>query len=331
MVEQMDKRLFYKSEERISGPWLLDEQTLRKYDELIAKELERLIIVKAQDLHNYINQEIESFRGAPYHSRLTDEERLNEEEKIKRKASGSYDFSQDKKYVTVALQNGKKFQFPAFSDAMANDELSHQKVTEIKAEMRCGLIGCEVSLEQWYNKLLIKASPSDREDASQLFVRLEQWAHAARLPLAARIWANFWGLGTILLLGLFFIITPLAEIKKTDRLLPVKQEAIELIKKGVKPQDQPKALELTLSLLAQYNPAQDTEKKGTEFKKWYRWFLLGLGGFFIILFFPPKTAFGFGKGTRSVSLQKKWVNFVMITIPTLLVGSVIIPIILSSQ
>jgi hypothetical protein len=162
--------------------------------------------------------------------------------------------------------------------------------------------------------------PSDSEIAQQIFGALQNWAADLAVPRwlqLLRKWRGGIGFALLfwVLIGLMTSLTYTLDSPK----MAYKDEARQLLKKGLTPQDQPPAIELLLSIDSDYDPADKRQSPGTRF-----WSIFLIGALALTsLTVTPSVVIGVWDGRRTLRLWRWWIRFIGITIPTLIFTSII--------
>jgi hypothetical protein len=114
---------------------------------------------------------------------------------------------------------------------------------------------------------------------------------------------------SLLFLLLFFSAVAESETKRGRQTLVA--QAREMLSRGLKPADQPRATELILAFLSGYAPPGAE----TSTPAWW-WAYVG-GGFLVCVLasFPPRTVIGIVKGASSVERWRRWIKFMSFTLP----------------
>jgi|ERR1051326_1514760 len=99
-------------------------------------------------------------------------------------------------------------------------------------------------------------------------------------------------------------------------------QAVELLQKGVNPQNEIKAIEILLALQSDYRNQQiPPSKPSGRF-----WLFLVVGGLLCLaLSFPPELVVGLGKGEKELARWQSWIKFVSITVPAFLASTYLWP------
>ena len=100
-----------------------------------------------------------------------------------------------------------------------------------------------------------------------------------------------------------------------------------MAKQGVNPTNEARAIQLLLYMELGYEPVPTPTVRNYPGPQFWVYFFLILA---IVIAFrlPPKGAIGIWAGKRSLEWQRGWVRLVSITVPSLLVGSFFVPILL---
>jgi hypothetical protein len=189
----------------------------------------------------------------------------------------------------------------------------------------------EIDLNSWDNRELAVAANSDDDDfAQELLGRLQNWSS----ELQPRKWLQTWNnlaFFTPILVSFIFMLS-LAAIfyarASETQYGPnaTLQQARELARQGVTSANEPKAVELLLSLeTGSYSVPTVTIPHHVN--PWV-WMLLILLDFMAVAsLLPPKGAIGLWAGRHSLNAQKRWIKTVTITVPGLLLTTILMPLV----
>ena len=95
-----------------------------------------------------------------------------------------------------------------------------------------------------------------------------------------------------------------------------------MVDSGINKDNEYRAMSLTLKLLSDYPPSETTFR----LPGWL-WVFVGVSLLILIISaFPPKTVLAIGRGAQSVAGYRRWLQLVTVTIPTLIVGGIVMPV-----
>jgi hypothetical protein len=298
--------VIHRNSDTFHGIWLLDDVALKVLDDIIDKEWGNLQEIRKNKIKDLAIQQ---------YSKFGDKNKVTLEE-IERQISEPYPFSKNSRSITLSFKSGKKLKSASFREAKENPEVQDQIPNGFSIEMKTETIDCEMQLQE--NRLSIRVSPELVEEASTIFLKLEQWAMQFRSPKWMYLWKN--NNGFLQLLVTLFLLTIMftSAIRYSN---PVETNLIiqarDLLKDGISQKEVPKALEMVLSLLTLSN-----EGKVYYVKPWFWSFVAIYLPALLISFFPPNSILVIGKGTKILKRQKAWLKFVCVMIPTFLIMGV---------
>jgi hypothetical protein len=219
--------------------------------------------------------------------------------------------------VTLVLKGDRVWKGRTFAAAMGD--------APIGSDIPLGfLLRCDAyrkSLRGGDRGFLVLTFSADDQEA---LARLRSWA----AKVEARVWTRWWcATGSILspmgwIIPLFIAsILPLTFASGDNT---ARDQAHELLRKGLRPEDQQKALELILSLTSKYEPAG----QGIHFPHWY-WWTVGLlaVSYLCFIFHPPSVVLEIGGGVQSLKRWRNWLGFLKWVIPGVLVAGLALPLI----
>src|ERR1019366_3681289 len=239
----------------------------------------------------------------------------------------SYLYSQDKRATSISFTSGKTLVVPRFTDTFNKPEIQNETPTVFKFETRCGT--CELKIEMPSfspDRLQISVSPQELDLSAEVFVKLKLWAEKKQQPTWQRYWQKSSGIHWplwVLVVFLPWVAWSLFVIGSKDPAREqVKEEARHLLQKGLKKEEERRAIELILAISCGY-PEPTWNPLTTVFPRW--WLVFSTFTFLISVCwsFPPATVIGVGTGSVILTRRKKWlafVRFLFITFALLSVG-----------
>ena len=101
-----------------------------------------------------------------------------------------------------------------------------------------------------------------------------------------------------------------------------KEQAYELLRRGLRAEDHEKAIAILLALESGYSPGTTR----VVVPHWFWWlFCIGWVINFALLFSPPKLILGIGGGARSLRRWTAWIGFLKWAVPTVIVSGFLVP------
>ena len=177
--------------------------------------------------------------------------------------------------------------------------------------------------------LSISVKPTEEASSRDFFLVLSDWMDKCRSVKRLRMWAKFKEQNGVFFLGsILFCLALVGLVKALDRapgVWPEKEQAVELVKKGVPVGKEGDAIRLALALSTDYGKPEPR----VVFRfptKIAIIFAAGLGCT-LLLHFAPVTIVGIGKGKAKLARSMQWSRLVIFAIPSLIGGSVIFPLV----
>jgi hypothetical protein len=135
----------------------------------------------------------------------------------------------------------------------------------------------------------------------------------------------------VIIIFAVLLIQVLSIIVVPDSYDQLRPQAIELLKHGINEENQAKAIQLILGLLVHFDPAVSNSYITSAKDFFSRFSLINYACFglqFLVgiaLCFRPYTAFGLGKGVKTVKRQETWHRTVLIIIPLFVLMNFVLP------
>lgn len=313
------KDFIYRTELTIGGPWLIDRDALAELGKIVDDSWDLLDKRKADILDSRIRRRVDEQRAKGLSGKD-----LEEIGASIRQSEDRWYVRQGKKIV-IKLGSDKSFTTDSLSDALQEHKLINEEATGIEIEIGAAEVQATISINRKYESLDIRTSPEREEAATELFVRLREWALKQRAPLWQRVWKNVSpGHWVIWFLCLFFSFIFVRAVQDTSIQQPIQQaksEAFKILEDGISKDETQKALELLLRIETGYPPGKVERKFPTWFKLLF-WVGLVIS---VVLTVRPKLILGLGKGESKIKLWRKWLKFISITVPGLIFGSFLLP------
>jgi hypothetical protein len=288
--------IIHRTSERFSGIWLLDDDALKAFDEVVEEEWNRLQQKTEQNIRQEIENEI--IRRQNKEQNLTPDRLDDLRQEIRIGIEKHYPYTKKRRTLTIYLASGQKLPVSSFKEAFENPDINCQMPKEFNLKINTESVDCEVEMEK--NKISIRVSPDDIPEASTIFLKFEQWAKRFRSPLPLYWWKEFrFLLLWCLLLFIFFLgLSAGILYQEKDQF---KKEAEILLKDGISEAEIPRAIGLMLSKVYGVTPTSTD----LHLKPWFKVFLPLAVILLIICCFPPTSTIGIGEGVNSVRRQKK--------------------------
>jgi hypothetical protein len=304
------------------GPFLIAKESLAKLDEILEENWNFIERATEEELKEAIEIEVKEQREWRAQQRLTADE--NEiRAKAEASARKSYRFSGNERKVMFRFRDAK-LSDTTFSNAIKHPEAQKEAIQEIDVSLERGKFDCSLNIDE--HSLTLRVSPENTSESRELFYALSNWVDEIKPSPFVRVWRDFgpwlpwltWGFLLVVLLGV---------LSSQSKTYSYKQEARQMLSKGIQPGEERKALELLLAISSEYQGPQPT---AGDLPFWMKVFFFGgIGACLILSFPPPKIIIGIGGGERRLLKWNKWLKFVTTTIPFYVVGNIVLPILKS--
>jgi hypothetical protein len=317
-------KVSYPTEARIPLPLLVTEDQLKRLDQILDQSHVKLRLERDRQLEADIDEDIadDLRRERIKKQEITSEYR----EKLKKQSLLRSSWREEERAVTISLTRGRQVTVESFAEAESQAISQDEVPLGFVCRLNVGPAGLHVSLNgRWSEDLRIEVKPNHGEAAQEVFGALVNWANDVRAPKWQRRWhqlqfASVMLLALIVLLGmiLFPLITWGQGVQESNR-----EEARKLLAQGgINPANEARALELILAIESDFEPAGSQRRlPGTRY-----WAYISLAGaFLLIVAIRPTRAIGLWKGKEKLKREKLWIRIVSVTIPTLLVTTVLLP------
>ncbi len=304
----------YPANLEIEGPWLVDRAALDELDQIIEREFSVLVKRNEDELKKEVQHFIEKRKAieldeAKLERRARDEEKsLRERWDYRRERRVSVDIG----HVTV---NGN-----SVAEAAKHPVLANATPRGLWARFEVGYTECELSLGRWDRaSARLEVRCSDAGTRNSLFGAMRQWVEKAAPPKWQQLWYRvgavpLW-LGFSFIAPVFFVVINALSSQGGN---PYRQEAHDLLRHGLSPDKQSKAIELLLALVSDYRP---TSEKVTV-PIWSYIFLFGALLVCIALSIGPKVIVGLGRGESRIRSWRRWFSILFWGIPAWIVSVV---------
>jgi hypothetical protein len=306
-------QVIHRSQESIVGPWLFDQAVMDSLDDVIEEQWSQLQTNKKRLIENAVKREKYQAEKDGKYENLTPEQVKELDKRIRKEAESDPTYGEDNCIFTLTLSSGHKLKDSTLKGAAEHSECQNQHVRKLEVSMVCGGIKVSLVVPSADNKndLQIVTLPEGSEQAKEAFVKLTIWAENNK-PRWLRIMN---GLPPPLIIPIFAILLlPFVFAASFMRANPkpsLRDEARDLVQKGITPAEHDKAL--TILLRRGYEP--ERADMGLDEVPFWFWVVIAVWGTLtILLSMTATTAFEVGKGKRTVRWQKwhgnllrKWV------------------------
>ncbi len=314
-------RLSFPTEGQIRPPLLIDANQLEGLDQLKDKHIDGLRGERERRISELVSNLIRErlARGA-----LKEDQVESEGARIRESVARDNRLEREIRSVTIYLPRGKEVQGNRFADAISHPVGEKETPLGFLLYLKVGEVEAQVSLAgSWRKDLHIKVEPNDAEIAQELFGALRNWASDVEAPRWQQNWLEFrFVFATLLypwiLMGLVAI--PLSNWGEASRTVQ-KAEARKLLANGINPANQQRALELLLAIESDYDPGVRTPSLGLRY-----WGYFALGAILLSAgCICPRISIGIWNGKQRLRRWRFWVRTVTVTVPALVVTSILLP------
>jgi len=316
----------YPTSSEVPGPWLFDPTNLKELDALLDESVESM----RQKREELIDAELQREREQLTENGRSEEEMYPKGNELRSIISQRYSFAGESRKITVYLSGGRTVRGTTFRELMALGHVHNEVPRGFVLNANVGSMAVEVGLRLWQSSDLEIRVSGNQQFAEELFGKFQNWAS----ELQPRRWQQWWlkmqtplrfGLAPMLIVCLlgFLVVSFRSEAGPS----PVRQEAIALAKQGVNQANESKAIQLLLSLEVGYEPAPIVTIGHRPTLRFLLRLML-LVAFWIGLMLPPNGAIGLWLGKNSVLWQRRWIQFASVSLPGVLIGSIVVPVLL---
>lgn len=304
--------IIHRNSDRFKGIWLLEENALQAFDDIVEEEWNRLKEITKLKLDREVKNE---FQDAVTIAKLKGEEIGKDplsietlKNKIRDRIKGSYLYNKNSRKLTVNMASGQKFQVSSFKELMEDPASQNHMPNKFSLNMRSETIDCDVEMED--NQIFIRVSPEQVQEASTIFLKFDQWTHRFIYPRWLYWWRQFRGFHFLVILNIVLFVAIWGIVNPGNK--EFKIEVNQLLEDGLSEEEIPRALELLLISKS----GQTSKNKSIQIKPWYKTFLIVSLAVAIIGNFPPTSRIAIGKGIISIQRQKKWLKFISVVLPS---------------
>lgn len=281
----------YPTYERLSGPWLLDNEQLKTLETNIQEKLGAVRIAARQRYDAMSN------------------------------AERSYWSFQDDYSVSVVFADGATLEGKSIAEISEHPSTAKRlpiglEITALIGSGKVGRLRLDLQIKSSEDEVMFRVTSDQEEEAQTVFFPTREWLAKQRPSPTERIWrhgrfASFFLIFTsIWFFGLFGIY----EEK------PLEKTALQLLKQGINSKNQNQAIELILRNEFHLNPGN-----AHLTSQWWPAIMVIVFLISAVLFFPPKLNIGIGRGSDKVDRYRTWSKLARITVPMLILTGFLIP------
>jgi type IV secretory pathway VirB2 component (pilin) len=228
--------------------------------------------------------------------------------------------------LVIHFSNGRQLKVRSFEEAAAHAEVSENTAVGFNLDMLYGRISISLKAESdsLETELTLQVSPSGSESATTCFSVFRRWLRSIQAPR----WQQWWcltGPFRFILWVVFAAAVGMVWVASQGDVDSeyYKQQAQEILRHGVTPDKQQKALETLLALQSGY-AAPIAHNSGTG--KWFLFFVIGGTIVCLILSYPPKLMLGLGPGEDKIRHWRRWTRYVFVVVPTFVASNFLWPV-----
>lgn len=317
-------KISFPTSRKVSCPLLIGAEELKGLDQIIDSYLDRI----REDREKIIDEKAR--RTTDVHFGALKKKDKTPEKKAELLAHYKHDASEEVpeiRRVSLYLTRGREIQAETLSEAMSQPVGETEVPVGFSMSARIGKIDVRVSLSKFLRASLdIAVEPNESETAQELFGALSNWASAIEAPKWQQVWSEHHWLAYVLLflwLLFGFVVQPLSHSSDAAK-DSQRAEAHKLLAQGMNSANEQHALALLLAIESGYDPGARPEPLGVR----YWGYVLVIALILILVAIAPEVSIGLWKGRRRLNSWRVWMRVVTIGIPTLLVGSLLLPWIL---
>lgn len=305
-------QLIIPTDNKIKGPWLLDNKALEELNESL------------ENIEKKLNEAFKILVERTAESKLEEYKKWDESvdiSKAKEKVRDSYPFDKSEKYVLLLSKQGKKIKDSSLLSLLKDPQIDEFSPSEIRVQIEKG--PCEFSLEistEYDGELETRIKALDDNIISDINYEINKWINKHKPNIVMQKWSSWFPFAAFPIFMLLLLITAqFIQDKKEVYQSQLSKVSQDLLKDGITLEETPKAIEIILKKETGYVP--DEFNPNIEINLTIRniWLIAIIG--LIVLIIKPKTTIGLGKSKWKVKFYKKWAYVVLVFIPL----SIILP------
>jgi len=300
--------LIYPTSIKAKGPFLISLDSLKQFDSILDEQMGALREYRARVIKKRVEQKL-------LQAKTTDPGELQAlEERHRTILENDYEL-RESTTLELSLSDGGRLIVKSFSEAATHTEVSRTLATGFTIAMQCGGVSLSLDAESddFNTDIKLRVSPSGSEAAKSLFSVVSRWLRSIRAPRWQQLWCKAGHLKFLVwsaLIGILFLTLMFSSSDFDSRYY--KKQGDDIVKQGVSPSNQLKAIETLLAIQSE-SPAPGPTRHIVG--NWF-WFLLTTGFVTcLILSYPPKLILGLGIGEDRIAAWRKWIQFVSVAIP----------------
>lgn len=297
----------------VTGPWLLERSALDELDTIIEREYSALKEQNDKELRDNVEKEIKS-------RNYQDQDERDKQTRTLEKQYRAYFEFRCERIVTVSLPMEKQLVGGSISEVARHPALTDVNPGGLVIFFRVGQTDCrfKVASDRLDPRAELAVSSKDPKIQNDLFAVLREWMDKTAPPKWQQLWYR---VGVIPLWALLIILIAVVDGILASLQLdnPYRQEAHALLRQGISPATQVKAIGLLLALASDYRPPL----AGASPPFWLE--IAGLGFLVVcsVLSIGPKAVIGLGRGESRIRLWRRWLNAAFFVVPLWLLSTVV--------
>jgi hypothetical protein len=313
----------YPTKLDVPGPWLLDATNLRDLDGVVDSCAARMQERREELVASAVAKRMEGLASKG----LSEEAMKQKADEFGKSERGTYPLNTNKRSIVVYMSGGRSADGGTFEELTTLPRVSDEipRGFALRSAIADSEITVKLVFSEYSRNLELAVSCPDPDFAQELFGRMENWVSDIQPRRWLQMWlkAKFFANILIFLVLYVSVIFLTATLTSTEGPSQVRQQARDLAREGVTSSNETKALQLMLSIESGYEPAPAPPVRHYPSSQF--WIYFGIALSIAVAFrIPPKGAIGMWDGKRALESQRRWVRIVSISIPTLLVSSVFV-------
>jgi hypothetical protein len=303
-----------KTQVTVEDPWLLSKEDLESLEQELAQAWEELEGRRSERLEQTRAEALAELRKTAPDVEAKDLTRW-----------GSYGLEKSARRCVFALEGGTRVETTTIGEALKRRDILDKRVESFHVSLSSGDI--EVMVDSRWRGLNLEAKPDSDPLAQEVFERLLHWKDAVEQPPWVIRWKS-WSIVAFILamLPLYFFLLTFLPTDASRNAYAWRQEAWNLLRDGLKPEEQQRAIEILLASQAQYPAPRGTLQPPTASAGLRRLRIILLAAVFgsVVLGLPPKSTVGLGPGAKRLKRYRWWIGFVSKAVPISLFATLVL-------
>jgi hypothetical protein len=310
----MMAKISYPTEKSTPGPWLIEMNHLTSVDGLFDEYQNKFREDVLADLRSQAERSLT--RGGREYTPEQFQAEVRNLQSV---------YGRESRSVAVYLKGGKTIASDQFADLLRLPNMNGETAVGFRCDLRVGDFRASISVRSgWSKSLSIEAMPSDSVRAQEFYSALENLVTDAAPSPLQQAWlkyADFAGSGLLFMWVFFGLLIATVGITP-DAKDRYRGEIQQILTNGVNQGNQARATQLILAIVSDYtDPSTPPFKLGIKYWGYFVIGLIVLGA----LRACPGVVIGIWKGKQKIRYWRRWVSFVWVTVPGLILTSVVWP------